>query len=239
LETNIDTNLSKEQREILEEISELSYEKYIALKEHPKFLDYLENMTTLKLYSKAKIGSRPGKRNKTSKLSLSDLRAISYVGSWSQLKQNVPGYYGVGTALKAMKESGKMSDLQKLYKNAPLFKTLIDNSMMSLTKCYFELSTYMQDNPDFGAFWQMLFDEYNLSKQMVLELTGMKTLMEKEQQTRDSILIRDEIVRPLLLIQHYALQKLNSNAEPANKETYEKLVVRSLYGNINASRNSA
>lgn len=233
------TEISAAQRALLEDLSELSYEKYISLKQHPKFLSYLENMTTLKFYSKTKIGSRPGKRNKSSKLSLSDLRAISYVGSWSQLKQNIPGYYGIGSAINKIVDQGRLAELQALYAEAPLFRTLIDNSMMSLTKCYFELTSYMKSNDEFGAFWEMLFEEYLLSKEMLLKITKMTTLMEREQTSKKSIKIRDEIVRPLLLIQHYALQMINSGADVQNLEVYEKLVVRSLYGNINASRNSA
>jgi len=196
-------------------------------------------MTTLKFYGKTKIGSRPGKRNKTSKLTLGDLRAISYVGSWSQLKQNIPGYFGVGTALKALVDNGRLGELQDFYSDVPLFKTLIDNCMMSLTKCFFELTSYMKSNEEYGAFWQILFDEYTLSSQMILKITQLSELMENESRSKKSIAIREEIVRPLLLIQHYALQMLNLNIDEKNNEFYEKLVVRSLYGNINASRNSA
>lgn len=239
LKSNGSTEISVSQRSLLEELSDLSYEKYISLKEHPKFLPYLENMTTLKFYGKTKVGSRPGKRSKTAKLTLGDLRAISYVGSWSQLKQNIPGYYGVGTAISKLVDDGRMEELQQLYIKVPLFKTLIDNSMMSLTKCFFELTSYMSNNEEFGEFWNMLYQEYSLSKNMILELTQMSELMETEQRSKQSIQIRNEIVRPLLIIQHYALQMLNSGADPENMEIYEKLVVRSLYGNINASRNSA
>jgi phosphoenolpyruvate carboxylase len=132
-----------------------------------------------------------------------------------------------------------MSEVQELYKNAPLFKTLINNSMMSLTKCFFELTAYMKSDEEFGEFWQMLYDEYSLSKEMILEVTQMTTLMEKEQRTKKSIQIRNEIVLPLLLVQHFALQMINSRADIDNQSVYEKIVVRSLYGNINASRNSA
>ena len=79
-------------RELLNEMADASFEKYNALKQHPEFIPYLEKMSTLKYYSNAKIGSRPGKRGNKKKLELTDLRAISFVGSWSQLKQNVPGY---------------------------------------------------------------------------------------------------------------------------------------------------
>ncbi|MCL4162954.1 UNVERIFIED_CONTAM: hypothetical protein GTU68_055056, partial [Idotea baltica] len=239
LKSDRTAEISNEQRALMEELSELSYSKYIALKEHPKFLPYLEKMSTLKYYAKTKIGSRPGKRNSSDELRLKDLRAISYVGSWSQLKQNIPGYYGVGTAIKKMMDEGKLADLQALYCDAPLFKTLIDNSMMSLTKCFFELTSYMKSNEEFREFWEMLFAEYSLSKEMILKTTQMSTLMEKEKRSKESIMIRDEIVSPLLLVQHYALQVLNAGSDPENQKMYEKLVVRSLYGNINASRNSA
>ena len=239
LTANDKTRLSESHYALFEELSDLSFDKYLSLKEHPNFLDYLENMTTLKFYGKTKIGSRPGKRNKTSKLTLGDLRAISYVGSWSQLKQNIPGYFGVGTALKALVDNGRLGELQDFYSDVPLFKTLIDNCMMSLTKCFFELTSYMKSNEEYGAFWQILFDEYTLSSQMILKITQLSELMENESRSKKSIAIREEIVRPLLLIQHYALQMLNLNIDEKNNEFYEKLVVRSLYGNINASRNSA
>lgn len=71
-------------------------------KKHPRFIPYLEKMSTLKYYAKTNIGSRPSSRNKSAELNLSDLRAIPFVGSWSQLKQNVPGFFGVGTAMEAL-----------------------------------------------------------------------------------------------------------------------------------------
>lgn len=225
------------QRTMIEELSELSFKKYDALKHHDKFMPYLENMSTLKYYTKANIGSRPGKRGNKAKLELSDLRAISFVGSWSQLKQNVPGYFGLGTAIKTLKDQGKLEDVKNLYKNVPFFRTLMSNSMMSLSKCYFELTSYMKDNEEYGEFWTILHKEYELSKEMLLLISGMEILMEKEAISRESIKIRENIVLPLLVIQQYALQKIG--AKSSYKELYEKIVTRSLYGNINASRNSA
>ena len=70
------------------------------------FIPYLENKSTLKYYGQTNVGSRPDRRENKNKLNLSDLRAIPFVGSWSQLKQNVPGFFGVGTAMKQMEEQG-------------------------------------------------------------------------------------------------------------------------------------
>ncbi len=229
--------ISTAQRELIEELSELSFEKYDALKHHDKFMPYLENRSTLKYYTKANIGSRPGKRGNKAKLELSDLRAISFVGSWSQLKQNVPGYFGIGTALKTMQDQGRIDEVKVLFKEVPFFRALMLNSMMSLSKCYFELTSYMKEDTEYGDFWMILQAEYLLSKEMLLLISDMDVLMEREAVSRESIKIRENIVLPLLVIQQYALQKIGGKTE--HKELYEKIVTRSLYGNINASRNSA
>ena len=229
--------ISAAQRELIETISELSFKKYDALKNHPSFIPYLEQKSTLKYYQKANIGSRPGKRGQKKELTLKDLRAISFVGSWSQLKQNVPGYFGIGTALSTLEQEGKLEALKELYREVPFFNALMGNSMMSLSKCYFELTAYMKEDKEFAPFWNILREEYELSKHMLLKISEASILMEHEAISRESIRIRESIVLPLLVIQQYALQKIGNQS--AETELYEKIVTRSLYGNINASRNSA
>ncbi|MBZ0243591.1 MAG: phosphoenolpyruvate carboxylase [Bacteroidales bacterium] len=224
-------------RKTIESLSEISFEKYLALKNHPMFMPYLENKSTLRFYSKANIGSRPAKRGQEEKLKLSDLRAISFVGSWSQLKQNVPGYFGIGTALNQLKEENRLDELRLLFQNAPFFRILILNAMMSLSKSNFKLTAYMAKDREYREFWHILNDEYELSKEMLLLISGYESLMEEEPITKKSIMIRERIVLPLLVIQQYALQMIEKN--DSDKAVYEKMVTRSLYGNINASRNSA
>ncbi|MCB0376771.1 MAG: phosphoenolpyruvate carboxylase, partial [Sinomicrobium sp.] len=178
------------------------------------------------------------------KLVFSDLRAIPFVGSWSQLKQNVPGFYGVGSAIACFEEKGELDKIRSLYRNSLFFKTLLENSMMSLTKSFFKLTAYMKDDPEFGDFWKMIHAEYQLTKHCILKVTGYKELMEDTRSMRSSIKIREQIVLPLLTIQQFALRKIEElqKAEPKDEallEVYEKMVTRSLFGNINASRNSA
>ncbi len=232
-----ENTISNESIKLIESLAQISYEKYNGLKNHKMFVPYLENKSTLKFYGKTNIGSRPAKRGSGKKLDLRDLRAIPFVGSWSQLKQNVPGYFGLGTAIKALVDNGKLNDLQKLFKDAAYFKALILNSMMSLLKCNFELTSYIAKDKEYKEFWNILYDEYKLSKEMTLLISGYSTLMDEDPVARDSIKIREQLVLPLLVIQQYALQKTGQDIP--NAETYEKIVQRSLYGNINASRNSA
>lgn len=115
---------------------------------------------------------------------------------------------------------------------------------MSLTKSFFDLTMYMAKDPEFGAFWTIIYNEYLTTKSLLLKLTGYKVLMENEPSVRASIEVRESIVLPLITIQQYALKKIQELQKEPVKDTalievYEKIVTRSLFGNINASRNSA
>ena len=236
--------LTTEETQILTQLADLGYEKYLNFKNHPKFIPYLEKMSTLKYYSKTNIGSRPSKRSKSESLDFADLRAIPFVGSWSQLKQNVPGFFGVGTALKHFEDTNQWDKVSDLYHNSLFFKTLLENSMMSLAKSFLPLTAYMRNDPEFGEFWQIIYDEFSETKRMLLKIAGHKTLMENYPDGIASIQIRERIVLPLLTIQQYALLRINELNKDAVKneeliKVYEKIVTRSLFGNTNASRNSA
>ena len=238
------TVLADQDRATLENLADISYKAYQAFKAHPQFVPYLEYMSTLKYYAKTNIGSRPSKRGNAKQLNFSDLRAIPFVGSWSQSKQNVPGFFGVGTALKKYEDTGEFDKIITLYQNSPFFKTLVANSMMSLSKSFFGLTAYMEDDPIYGEFWKIIYDEYLLSKRLLLKASGFETLMQDQPAGKKSIDIREEIVLPLLTIQQYGLIKIQelikeNNENEGLKTVYEKLVMRSLFGNINASRNSA
>ncbi len=238
LESN-KTNFSSKERKTFQKIANKSHKKYLELKEHPNFIGYLENMTTLKYYSQTNIGSRPSSRSESKKLNFEDLRAIPFVGSWSQSKQNIPGFYGVGTALQYFKKNNDFQLVKSLYNNSLFFKTLIANSMMSLSKSFFDLTGYIRDDSEYGDFWKMLHTEFLLTKKMLLELTSQNELMEDQPAGKKSIDIREEIVLPLLTIQQFALMKIRKKEKNIDKKVYEKLILRSLFGNINASRNSA
>jgi len=236
--------LSANEKEVLGQLAELGYQKYLDFKNHPKFIPYLEQMSTIKYYAKTNIGSRPSKRNKSDDLDFKDLRAIPFVGSWSQLKQNVPGFFGVGSALKHFEDNNQWEKVQDLYNNSLFFKTLLENSMMSLAKSFFPLTAYMKNDPEFGQFWQIIYDEFLETKRLLLKIAGHKELMENYPDGKASIDIRERIVLPLLTIQQYALLKINELNKETNPDQnlikiYEKIVTRSLFGNTNASRNSA
>ncbi|MFC3195170.1 phosphoenolpyruvate carboxylase [Marinicella sediminis] len=233
----------KDSQQLLSAMAKDSLEHYVAFKNHPKFVPYLEKISTLKYYGKTNIGSRPTKRNPGEGLNFSDLRAIPFVGAWSQLKQNVLGYYGLGYALTRQIQMGQLTRLQQLYLDSGFFRALIDNSMMSLCKSFMPLTAYMQDDAEFGEFWLTIFAEYQAAEKALKQVADTDELLPGKPLRRQSIQAREDMVLPLLTIQQYALQRINllrQSGQEAGEliHIYEKLVTRSLYGNINASRNS-
>ena len=241
--SNKDITLSQMEEALLQELAEASFQSYKSLKDHPYLADYLLQVSPLRFYSETNIGSRPAKRGTSSGITLKDLRAIPFAGSWSQLKQNVTGYYGVGSALKEMEKKGKLLELQKLYHQSLFFKTLLDNCEMAMMKSFFPLTAFLARHKLFGELWQMIQDEYELTKQYLSKITGQGELMAGYPVEQLSISMRERIVLPLLTIQQYALTKIREMDEQLVqapvKETYEKLVMRCSFGIINAGRNSA
>ena len=232
--------LSAPDTALLDALAEEGHKAYLELKQHPKFVPYLEKATPLSLIGDANIGSRPTKRSSGS-LKFEDLRAIPFVGSWAQMKQNIPGFYGVGSALKEMKKQGKLPEVKALFRRSLFFRTLLSNSMMSLTKTYYPATAYLAKDKEFSDLWKKMFAEYKLSVQMLLEVSGFSELMENTPMNRDSVQLRERIVLPLITIQQFALQHLR-NLEGGDKQyeqVYRKLVIRCMFGIINAARNSA
>ncbi len=236
------TKLEKEEEDLLQNLAEASFQSYTALKNHPDFMDYLVQVSPLKFYSDTNIGSRPTKRKK-GKMNLDDLRAIPFVGSWSQIKQNVTGYYGVGTSLQKMEEQGKFGKFKKLYQNSLFFKTLIDNCEMAMKKCYFPLTEYLSRDSKFSEIWNMIYEEYEITKKYLLKLTGNNELMADYPVEQLSVDMREKMILPLVTIQQYAMTKIREMEQEQIKDplklTYEKLVMRCSFGIINAGRNSA
>ncbi|MDX5437581.1 MAG: phosphoenolpyruvate carboxylase, partial [Pontibacter sp.] len=169
--------LAPESDKLLQQLANISYQAYSELKNHPVFLEYINYISPLRYYGEANIGSRPSKR-KAGKLNLDDLRAVPYVGAWSQLKQNLPGYFGVGIALEKMYENGHWQSLKQLYKESLFFKTLLDNCEMAMKKCFFPVTAYLADHPKYGELWRMIFDEFERTKKYVLMLSDDSDLMD-------------------------------------------------------------
>lgn len=230
---------TSDQKQLMEDLAAAGYESYLDLKLDSDFVPYLEEVTPLPFFGETNIGSRPVKRSKEAKLRLEDLRAIPFVGSWAQMKQNIPGFYGVGSALKKISDSNSIIQLQELYKQSLFFRTLLGNSMMSLTKTHYPATSHLKNDFRFGRIWSKMFNEFEETGKMVLRVSGMSHLMAGSPAGRQSIRMREQIVLPLIAIQQYALMRVRSRREEPAAEPFRKLVIRTMFGIVNAARNSA
>ena len=241
--SNRKISLQKKEEELIQSLAEESYKAYNDLKNHPYFLDYLSHVSPLQFYADTNIGSRPAKRGSSSRLSLKDLRAIPFVGSWSQIKQNLTGYYGVGAALKKAQEEGRFNEIKELYKQSLYFKTLVDNCEMAMKKCFFPLTAFLANHPVYGEIWEKIYAEYELTQRYIFLLSGKSELMADYPVEQLSIQMRERIVLPLATIQQYAITKVREieegNPLSPMKKSFGKLAMRCSFGLINAGRNSA
>lgn len=220
---------------LLQDFSDLGYAFYQKLKNHPLFLKYLKIITPVNFYGYLNIASRPPRRKRRGSDRFEDLRAITFVGAFSQIKQNIPGFYGIGYALKKLCDKGKTSALKKLYANSLYFRTLLENAMQSLIKSNFLITEYLNKDKKWGSFWRFLKRESDRSTDMLKHISGQKELLENDPVNQRSIVMREHLVLPLLVIQQYAM--MENRKKP--RKVFQKIIVKSLAANINASRNSA
>jgi phosphoenolpyruvate carboxylase len=232
----------------LDRLSELSRDHYGELKDDAAFLPYLKEMTPLTYYGETNNASRPTSRGNTEELRFEDLRAIPFVGAWSQMKQNVPGYYGFGTGMEELIKEGEKEWLKGLYRRSLFFRTLVENSMQSLRKVYFPLTRYVREERNYRRFWDTLAEEYQRTRKLLLEVSGQQELLETDPSIRESINLRESMIRPILVIQQHALSRVRA-AQAAHAQglasehdnyldAYRKMIIKSMVASINASRNS-
>ncbi|GGF26370.1 phosphoenolpyruvate carboxylase [Echinicola rosea] len=232
-----ENRLTDDQRALIDEMADISYQAYKEFKSHPQFVSYLEKVTPLKFFGKTNIGSRPLKRSKGEAMKFEDLRAIPFVGSWAQMKQNIPGFYGVGKAITEMEKRGKKDQVTKLYRDSLFFRSLMGNSMQSLAKSYYPATAYLKEDKEYGGFWELMHSEYQQSFKKILEISGMNELLEDNAVSSQSIEIREKIVLPLITIQQYAIQEMLETGK--ENTVLQKLILRTMFGIINAARNAA
>ena len=190
----------------LNQLSETSfafYKKHIV--DNPDTYTYFEQSTPVAELEHARLGSRPAKRG--AKKSMADLRAIPWVFGWMQSRQLVPAYFGVGHALNAYIESNPdgLALLKTMARSFPLFLDIIRNVEMALAKADFGIArlyaSLVEDEALRTRVYDVLEAEFNLTRRMLLEITGQQRLLETNPVLERSIRLRNPYVDPMSLIQ--------------------------------------
>ncbi len=196
---------------VMADLSQRSFKKYRSFVDNPGFLAFFHQATPISEIERLPIGSRPSRRREMR--SLSDLRAIPWTFAWTQCRQMIPAWYGVGTAMSSyVAEHGGDWDLfHEMYKQWPLFKALIDNADLALAKADIGIAhrygDLAKDHSAGEELWNQVRNEYQLSRGAVLMVTRQPDLLGGTAWLQRSIQERNPFVDPLNLIQIELIQR--------------------------------
>jgi phosphoenolpyruvate carboxylase len=217
-------------RELTSRMEEAALAAYRALVGADGFAGWLARISPLEEISRLRIGSRPARRGVgADQASLDELRAIPWVFSWAQTRVNLPGWFGLGSGLAAAADGpGGLAAVQAAYQAWPLLAVLLDNAEMSLAKTDREIARRYLDlggRPDLSA---AVLAEYDLTRRLVLEVTGHSRLLANRPVLSRAVALRDPYVDALSHLQLRALAALRAGA--LERDRLERLLLLTVNG---------
>lgn len=198
--------------EMMQRLAQHSQDAYRALIDHDDFWAWFIASSPIAFISKLPIASRPVSRAKGG-VDFSSLRAIPWVFSWTQMRANVPGWYGLGTALSTEIEAGGLSELQRLYKHWPIFGLMIDNAQQEMARARLWVLERYARAAEIPSITQRIEEEFRAAEQAVLAITGQDALLANSPVIRSLIDVRNPDTDIINLMQIELLERARQTPE--------------------------
>jgi phosphoenolpyruvate carboxylase len=213
----------EEFNEVMEQLANESMEAYRNLIDDDGFWSWYTAKTPIEHISRLPIASRPVSRGSAKAADFENLRAIPWVFAWTQVRYNVPGWYGIGKALgDLVDQDEKLEQLQRWYNEGVFFKTVLDNAQREMARTHIPTSNIYEDI-DNGSFHKQITDDFEEAVKVIKKVTGQENILDNSPVIKKSIRFRNPFTYPLNMMQTELLDRWKEKDEDSEESLRDAL----------------